>query len=83
MTYSGEPRDDYRDQGQQDDYFVQDLTAAEQQVQENMLDDMRVLQDYHSQGQQNEDFHDDLVEMEQQAQAKAVEERRAMEESQN
>lgn len=60
MTYSTNPRDDYANQGQQDDYFDQDLAIAGHDRQVHTQQDNQETEDYQNQGQQDDYFNQDL-----------------------
>jgi hypothetical protein len=55
MTYSTNSYEDYRNQGQQDDYFEADLSIAGNRAKQDADYD-----DYREQGQQNDHFEADL-----------------------
>ena len=57
MTYSDNHRDDYVNQGQQDDFFDQDLAVAGHESTANTPQEDQALQ---NQGQQDDYFDQDL-----------------------
>lgn len=60
MTYSGDLRDAYANQEQQDDYFSQDLAIARHDVRDNSRQDNQAIKDSQNQGQQDDYFDQDL-----------------------
>lgn len=60
MIYSPRRHDDYANQGQQDDYFDQDVAIAGHE-QNRAHPAQQEIEDYQNQGQQDDDFDQDLV----------------------
>lgn len=60
MNYSDDCRDDYANQGQQDDYFDQDLAIAGHEPKANIPQEDQALQAYQNQRQQDDCFDQDL-----------------------
>lgn len=61
MTYSSDRPDNDDNQGQQDDYFEQDLAIAGHEPQANTSQANQTLEDYQNQGQQDDYFEQDLA----------------------
>ena len=61
MSNISDRRDQYANQGQQDDYFDQDLAIAGQEPKPEALEENAGLDEYRNQGQQDDYFDEDLA----------------------